>query len=98
MILNASHSGQRPTHIVGMLLVSLCLAGVAAWGASPTVVGGSGRPILGEDSVQWRPIFKACVEVGGTEWYTIEQEKYLKGKSPMDCVEMSLAGLKQILG
>lgn len=63
----------------------------------PTVVDGQGRPILGEDSVKWRPIFKACVEVGGTEWYTLEQERYLPGKSPMECVELSLAGMKMIL-
>jgi len=64
----------------------------------PTVVGGQGRPILGEDSVKWQPIFQACEEVGDTKWYTLEQERYLKGKSPMECVEMSLAGMKQIVG
>lgn len=63
----------------------------------PTVVGDQGRPILGEDSVKWQPIFQACVEVGDTKWYTIEQERYLKGKSPMECVEMSLEGMRKIL-
>jgi sugar phosphate isomerase/epimerase len=63
----------------------------------PTVVGGQGRPIIGEDSVPWAEIFQACVEVGGTEWYTIEQEAYLPGVSPMECVKLSLAGLKKIL-
>lgn len=64
----------------------------------PAVVGGQGRPIIGEDSVKWREIFEACVDVGGTEWYTIEQEAYLPGVSPMECVKLSLAGLKKILG
>ena len=64
----------------------------------PTVVGDQGRPIIGEDSVKWAEIFQACEAVGGTEWYTIEQEKYLDGVSPMDCVKLSLAGMKAILG
>lgn len=63
----------------------------------PTVVGGKGRPIIGEDSVKWADIFKVCVECGGTEWYTVEQEAYLPGVSPMECVKLSLAGIKQIL-
>jgi sugar phosphate isomerase/epimerase len=64
----------------------------------PTMVeGDEGRPILGEDSVPWAKILKACNEVGGTEWLTIEQEAYLPGKSPMECVKMSLAGLRKII-
>lgn len=63
----------------------------------PTVMGGKGRPIIGEDSVKWAEVFKACVEVGGTRWYTIEQEKYLPETSPMECVKLSLAGMKAIL-
>jgi len=65
-----------------------------------TAVVGSGeglRPIIGEDSVKWAEVIAACREAGGTEWLTIEQERYLPGKSPMECVEMSLAGLKKIL-
>lgn len=65
----------------------------------PTVVkGDQGRPIIGADSVKWAEIFQACEDVGGTEWYTIEQEKYLRNTSPMECVKLSLAGMKEILG
>ena len=32
-----------------------------------------------------------------SEWITIEQEKYLRNTSPMDCVKLSLAGMKAIL-
>ena len=35
--------------------------------------------------------------MGGTEWFTIEQERYVKGKSPLECSEMSLKGLLAIL-
>lgn len=64
----------------------------------PAVVrGDEGRPIIGEDSVKWAEIIEACKEVGGTEWLTIEQEAYLPNTSPMDCVKLSLAGLKKIL-
>ncbi len=62
-----------------------------------TVKGDEGRAILGEDSVKWVPVFEACRDVGGTEWLTIEQESYPGGKSPMECTEMSLAGMKKIL-
>lgn len=61
------------------------------------VEGDAGRAILGEDSVKWVPVFEACRDVGGTEWLTIEQEAYPGGMSPMECTELSLAGLKRIL-
>lgn len=61
------------------------------------VEGDQGRAILGEDSVKWIPVFEASRDVGGTEWLTIEQERYPDGKSPMECSELSLAGMKKIL-
>ena len=61
------------------------------------VKGDEGRPVIGEDSVPWKKIITAANEVGGTDWFTIEQESYLPGKSPMECTEMSLTGLKKIL-
>lgn len=65
----------------------------------PTVVknDSSKKPILGQDSVDWAAVLAACRQVGGTEWITIEQEVYPDGKSPMECTELSLAGLKKIL-
>jgi sugar phosphate isomerase/epimerase len=62
---------------------------------------GSDKPgrkaIIGQDSVDWKGCITACREVGGTEWFVIEQESYPDGKSPAECTEMSLAGLKKIL-
>jgi len=55
------------------------------------------KAFLGQDSVDWPAVITACREVGGTEWITIEQEAYPDGKSPLECVEISLNGLKQIL-
>jgi sugar phosphate isomerase/epimerase len=65
----------------------------------PTVIGKdeSKKAILGQDSVDWKAVYKACQEFGGTEWVTIEQEQYPDGKSPMECTQMSLAGLKKLL-
>ena len=64
----------------------------------PTVVknDSSKKAIFGQDSVDWPPVLAACREVGGTEWVTLEQEVYPDGKSPMECTELSLAGLKKI--
>ena len=54
------------------------------------------KPIIGQDSVDWKSVLAACRQFGGSEWITVEQESYLPGKSPMECTEMSLAGLKKI--
>jgi sugar phosphate isomerase/epimerase len=65
----------------------------------PTVrEGDTGKKaIVGQDSVDWKAVYKACTEVGGTEWIVLEQETYPDGKSPMDCTRESFAGLKAIL-
>ena len=65
----------------------------------PAVIGKDEgkKPILGQDSVDWGSVLAACREFGGTEWITVEQELYLDGKSPMECTQMSLEGLKKLL-
>ena len=65
----------------------------------PTVVKDEAgkKAIFGQDSVAWGPIIKACREVGGTEWFTLEQEAYPDGKSPLECTALSCAALKQAL-
>lgn len=55
------------------------------------------KAILGQDSVNWKAVIKACADFGGTEWFIIEQEQYPDGKSPMECTHLSLQGLKKIL-
>ncbi len=55
------------------------------------------KAIIGQDSIDWKGCITACRRVGGTEWYVLEQESYLDGKSPMECTEMSLVGLKKII-
>ncbi len=64
----------------------------------PTVVKEEAgkKAILGQDSVDWVATLKACREVGGTEWITVEQEAYPDGKTPMECTALSLAGIKKI--
>ena len=66
----------------------------------PTITGGdkTKKAILGQDSVDWAAVLAGCIEFGGTEWITVEQETYPDGKSPMECTEMSLQGLKKIMG
>ena len=65
----------------------------------PTVVGNdkTKKAILGQDSVDWAAVYAGCCEFGGTEWVTVEQETYPDGKSPMECTEMSLVGLKKLI-
>jgi sugar phosphate isomerase/epimerase len=55
------------------------------------------REFIGHDSLDWKGIIAACYEVGGTEWFSVEQEAYPEGKSPMQCTDISIKGLKAIL-
>jgi sugar phosphate isomerase/epimerase len=55
------------------------------------------KAILGQDSVDWKAVYEACVTAGGTEWVVLEQEEYPDGKSPMDCTKESFAGLQALL-
>ena len=66
----------------------------------PTVVNNEAgrKAIFGEDSVNWKAVIEACYSVGGTEWFVLEQEVYPDGKSPMECTQLSLAGLRKTLG
>ena len=65
----------------------------------PHVTGGDNtkKAIIGQESINWVALIAASREVGGIDWITIEQESYPDGKSPMECSEMSLAGLKKLL-
>lgn len=65
----------------------------------PTVVNKEAgkKAIIGQDSVNWPAVITACRDIGGTEWITLEQEAYPDGKTPMECTELSLAGLKKLL-
>lgn len=55
------------------------------------------KPFIGEDTIDWKGLIKACTEVGGTEWFVVEQEDYPDRLPPMECVKRSLDGLKKIL-
>jgi sugar phosphate isomerase/epimerase len=63
-----------------------------------TVVGEdpSKKPIIGQDSVDWKAVLAACREYGGTEWITLEQEKYPDGQTPMESTALSFAALKKL--
>jgi sugar phosphate isomerase/epimerase len=59
---------------------------------------GSGKkPFVGEDNFDWKGYVTACYEVGGTEWFTLEQEEYPDGKSSMEATKTSLEGFKAVL-
>jgi len=57
-----------------------------------------GKDYIGQDNRDWGAVYKACCDFGGTEWVTIEQERYPDGKSPLECSKISLEGLKKIIG
>lgn len=53
------------------------------------------QAILGEGEVSWADLLSACIKVGGTEWFIVEQESYKY--PPLKCVELCLKNLKSIL-
>ncbi len=53
------------------------------------------KAILGEGEVKWREVLTVCSEIGGTEWFIIEQETY--AYPPIECVRRCLANLRAIL-
>lgn len=55
------------------------------------------KDFLGQDSVDWKAVYTACQEIGGTEWVIIEQERYPDGKSPVECTKISLDGFKKLI-
>ena len=55
------------------------------------------KPLLGQAGFDWKPNIKACYEVGGTEWFTIEQEEYPDKMPSMDATKISLDNFKKIL-
>jgi sugar phosphate isomerase/epimerase len=55
------------------------------------------KPFVGQDTGDWKAILGACYDVGGTEWFSIEQEDYPDGLTPTECVKISFDGLKKIL-
>jgi len=55
------------------------------------------KPYVGEDNFDWKAYLTACYEVGGTEWFTLEQEEYPDGKSELEATKISFDGLKAVL-
>lgn len=56
-----------------------------------------GKFIVGQDKYDWKRVLTACYQVGGTEWFLVEQEDYPDGKTPLQATKASLDGLTKIL-
>ncbi|HZT40649.1 MAG TPA: sugar phosphate isomerase/epimerase [Chthonomonadaceae bacterium] len=50
------------------------------------------KALIGEGEVDWKTIFDLCENVGGTEWYIVEQESY--AYPPLECVDRCLQALR----
>jgi len=55
------------------------------------------KTILGQDVADWAAVVSAAREVGGTQWLVVEQEEYPKGMTPLQSVEASVDGLRDII-
>lgn len=77
------HPGRtKTTHIKGRL---------------PKDAPATAKPFVGQDTIRWKELVTACYDVGGTEWFIIEQENYPDGKTPIECARISLDGFRKIL-
>ena len=55
---------------------------------------GSFDPVIGEDDLPWKEIFKVCETTGGTEWYIVEYES--SAYPPLVAMEKCLQNLKKM--
>src|SRR5262245_13964628 len=55
------------------------------------------KPFIGQDATDWKGYVTACYDVGGTEWFIVEQEEYPDGKTSMEATKVSLDGFRGIL-
>jgi sugar phosphate isomerase/epimerase len=55
------------------------------------------KPFIGENGKDWKAVIHACLNDGGTQWLSVEQEDYPDGLTPLECVERSYKNLKKIL-
>lgn len=53
------------------------------------------KALIGEGEVKWREFLTLCRDIGGTEWYIVEQEEY--PYPPLKCAEICLENLKRII-
>ena len=54
-------------------------------------------PIIGQDTINWPELIQANKDVGGTQWFVVEQEEYPNGLTPLEAVAQSKAGLDSFL-
>lgn len=52
------------------------------------------QALVGEGDMDWAKFFPLCREVGGTEWYIVEQESY--AYPPLECVARCLENLRKM--
>lgn len=53
--------------------------------------------LIGQDIVDWKSVITAAREVGGTEWFVVEQEVYPNNMKPLEAVNVSMKGLQKII-
>lgn len=54
--------------------------------------------LLGDGTIEWKPLFQAAESVGGIECYIIEQERYSAPLTPMQCAERCLRNFEKLHG
>jgi sugar phosphate isomerase/epimerase len=53
--------------------------------------GGGAEAVIGEDKIDWPPIFEWCETRGGTKWFVMEHET---SKQPLETMRRTFAALK----
>ncbi len=97
--------GNTKTEVIMQLDTGNCLTG----GADPVTVlrrypgrartihikahGGGPEAVIGEDKIDWPPIFAFCESKGGTDWYVLEHET---SADPLNAVKRSFEALRKM--
>lgn len=63
----------------------------------PGVVTADAPVILGSDDYNWSTLVETAINHAGIEWIVVEQEEYPEGLTPLQSIEASLTGLKQVV-
>ena len=85
---NAMHGGAEPLHYLEMF------PGRAGSVHLKEFKEGGGPVIIGDGIVDWKKCFDLCENVGGTEWYVVEQESYPEPLTPIESVAKCIDALK----
>ncbi|HEY3325307.1 MAG TPA: sugar phosphate isomerase/epimerase [Planctomycetota bacterium] len=85
---NAKHGGGNPVPFVKKYPGRALTVHLKEYSAT------NPNALIGQGDVEWKELFELCENVGGTQWYIVEQESY--ANPPMECIDKCLQNLRKM--